>query len=107
MATASARSLAEDDKVFGPKTNNSNEAYNGNLGGVVNKPNPNIWWFIELIKSENTHFTLQYHRLKDGYDIKGFKERKRDLREIQKDLELTKLKIDILKMNLMLSNIIE
>jgi hypothetical protein len=61
MATASASSLSEDDKVFGPRTNNNNEAYNGKLGGVVNKPN--IWWLIELIKSENTHFTLQYHRL--------------------------------------------
>ncbi len=67
MATASASSLSEDDKVFGPRTNNNNnEAYNGKLGGVVNKPNPNIWWFIKLIKSENTHFTLQYHRLKDS-----------------------------------------
>jgi hypothetical protein len=71
--------------------NNNNEAYNGKLGGVVNKPNQNIWWFIDLIKSENTHFTLLYHRLKDNFqDAKGFKERKRDPREIQKDLELTK-----------------
>jgi hypothetical protein len=78
--------------------NNNNEAYNGKLGGVVNKPNPNIWWFIDLIKSENTHFTLQYHRLKDNFqDVKGFKERKRDPREIQKDLELTKLKNRYLK----------
>jgi hypothetical protein len=67
------------------------------LGGVVIKPNPNIWWVIDLIKSENTHFTLLYHRLKDNYDIKGFKERKRDPREIQKDLELTKLKNRYLK----------
>jgi hypothetical protein len=72
MATASESSLSEDDKVFGPRANNNNEAYNGKLGGVVNKPN--IWWFIELIKSENTHFTLQYQRLKDNYDKKGFKE---------------------------------
>jgi len=67
------------------------------LGGVVNKPNSNIWWFIDLIKSENTHFTLLYHRLKDNYDIKSFKERKIDPREIQKDLELTKLKNCYLK----------
>ena len=31
------------------------------------------------------------------FDIKGFKERKRDPREIQKDLELTKLKNRYLK----------
>jgi len=74
MATASESSLSEDDKVFGPRTNNNNEAYNGKLGGVVNKPNPNIWWFIELIKSENNHFTLQYHLLWDSYDKKDLKE---------------------------------
>ena len=67
------------------------------LGGAVKKPNPNIWWFIELIKSENTHYTMKYYRLRDGYDIKGFIERKRDSNEIQKDLELTKLKNRYLK----------
>jgi len=31
-------------------TNNNNEAYNGKFGGAVNKPKPNIWWFIGLNK---------------------------------------------------------
>ena len=45
----------------GPRTNNNGEAYNGKLGNIINKPNPNIWWFIELIKSENTYFIFVYY----------------------------------------------
>ena len=48
----------------GPRTSNNGEAYNGKLGLLLNKSHPNIWWFIELIKSENTHYVLIYHRMK-------------------------------------------
>ena len=52
-----------------------------------------IWCFIDQIKSENTHFTLDYYRIIGGLiDQKGFKERKRRQEEIQKDLDLTILK---------------
>ena len=72
---------------------NNGEAYNGKLGLLLNKSHPNIWWFIELIKSENTHFTLLYHRIVGGIvDEPGFKERKRNPADIQKDLDLTILK---------------
>ena len=82
----------------GPRTNNNGEAYNGKLGNVINKPNPNIWWFIELLKSENAYFCLLYHRLALGVsDMKGFKERQRDAREMQKDIDLANLKNRYLK----------
>jgi len=85
----------------GPRTNNNCEAYNEKLGCVINKPNPNIWWFLDLIKSEDTHFTLAYYRLLgEKNKEKDFKERPRNRIEIQKDLELAKLKNRYLKQEL-------
>ena len=46
-----------------------------------------------MIKYENTHFVLLYHRnVGEIIDEPGFKERKRNPIDIQKDLDLTILK---------------
>ena len=79
----------------GPRRNNNEEAYNGKLGGLTSNPNPNIWWFIESINEETTHFILAYHRqINPNLEkIKVFKPRKRDAAEIEKDLEIQNLKM--------------
>jgi hypothetical protein len=66
---------------------------------LLNNPNPNIWWFVDLIKSENTHYVLSYYRLinLDIQNTKGFKERKRDPKEIQKDLDISNLKHKLMR----------
>ena len=83
----------------GPRTNNNGEAYNGKLGDLTTNPNPNIWWFIELINEETTHYVLAYHRHTNPAisQLKGFKERKRDPAEIQKDLDIQNLKMKYIK----------
>ena len=72
--------------------------HNGKLGLLLNKDNPNIWWFIELIKSENTHFTLEYHRIiGNKLGQRGFAVRKRHPDDIERDLNLENLKNRFLK----------
>ena len=95
MATASASSLTDSDKVYAEEFNTASKYPRVKLFNFTYslKRNPNIWWFIDQIKSENTHFTLDYYRIIGGLiDQKGFKERKRRQEEIQKDLDLTILK---------------
>ena len=63
------------------------------MGNLLNKASPNIWLFIETIQSETAHFHLEYHRIEGGIvGESGFKERKRNPVEIEKDLELALLK---------------
>ena len=47
----------------GARTNNHNEAYNGKLEKIINKPHPSIWEFIVKIQNEDTHYKLAYYRL--------------------------------------------
>jgi hypothetical protein len=77
----------------GPRTNNNGEAYNRKLDLLIKKDNPNIRWFIELIKSENTHFTLEYHRIVENkLGQRGFAVRKRHPDYIERYLNLSNLK---------------
>ncbi len=83
----------------GSRTNNNGEAYNDKLGDLTTNPNPNIWWLLELINEETTHYVLAYHRHINPAisQLKGFKERKRDPAEIQKDLDIQNLKMKYIK----------
>ena len=44
----------------GSRTNNHNEAYNGKLEKIINKPHRRIWEFVEKIKSEETFYKLGF-----------------------------------------------
>ena len=78
----------------GSRTNNHNEAYNGKLEKIINKPHPSIWEFVEKIQSEDTHYKLAYYRLisPNLQSKKGFAVRNRTVEDINKDLELANLK---------------
>ena len=73
----------EDDR-----TNNRVEGYNNKLDKYLNS-HPNIWKFIIKIKSEETNASLTYSRINND----TYKSRRRNNKDILRDLQITKLKL--------------
>ena len=56
-----------DNAAIGTRTNNNNETYNFRLDTKLkNKSHPNIWTFIEMIQTEESLMTVNYHRIVKG-----------------------------------------
>ena len=68
------------------RTNNNNEAYNHRLDTRLNgKNHPNIWSFIEIIKTEESLMNVYYERVIAG----TMKRRDRKTRDVESDLAIT------------------
>ena len=67
------------------RTNNNNEAYNHRLDTRLNgKNHPNIWSFIEIIKTEESLMNVNYERVIAG----TMKRRGRKTRDVERDLAI-------------------
>ena len=80
----------EDDR-----TNNKVEGYNHKLNNFLNT-HPNIWKFIMKIKSEETTSNLAYTRIDNG----TYKHRRRNKIDLERDLQITKLKLKFIEKKL-------
>ena len=73
--------------TVGPRTNNNLESYNSRLNKLIAVPHPNIWKFINMIKSEELNTTLLIYRI----DNKILKSQYRRAKYILTDLKISNM----------------